>query len=176
MDRSADAPVATAQSVDAGVLALRLRETQEQLAAVTEVLAAVGRSAGDPDTVLATIVDSARRLCRSDAAQLCLLDDDRVFHLVKADGMSEESIAYIADHPMPLDRDTLMGRVGLDRRAQQIEDVVADPEYGRLDLQRVAGFRTTMGAPLHRGRRGRRRDGVVAQRGQPVLRGARWRS
>ncbi len=148
MDRSADAPVATAQSVDAGVLALRLRETQEQLAAVTEVLAAVGRSAGDPDTVLATIVDSARRLCRSDAAQFCLLDDDRVFHLVKADGVSEESIAYIADHPMPLDRDTLMGRVGLDRRAQQIEDVVADPEYGRLDLQRVAGFRTTMGAPL----------------------------
>jgi signal transduction histidine kinase/CheY-like chemotaxis protein len=41
-----------------------------------------------------------------------------------------------------------MGRVALDRRTQQIADVVSDPEYGRLDLQRVAGFRTTMGAPL----------------------------
>ena len=41
-----------------------------------------------------------------------------------------------------------MGRVALEGRAQQIEDVVTDPEYGRLDLQRVAGFRTTMGAPL----------------------------
>ena len=129
-------------------LAAELRESREQLAAVNEVLSAVGRSAGDPDMVLTTIVESARRLCRSDAAQLCLLDDDRVFQLIKAVGISDESIAYIGEHPLPLDRDTLMGRVALDRRPQQIEDVVADPEYGRLDLQRVAGFRTTMGAPL----------------------------
>ncbi|NYG06224.1 signal transduction histidine kinase/DNA-binding response OmpR family regulator [Phycicoccus badiiscoriae] len=148
MARSADVPVDPTPSVDAATLALRLRETQEQLAAVNEVLSAVGRSSGDPDTVLATIVDSARRLCRSDAAQLYLLDDDRIYQLIKAVGVSEESIAYIAAHPMPLDRDTLAGRVGVDRKAQQIEDVVADPEYGRLDLQRVAGFRTTMGAPL----------------------------
>jgi signal transduction histidine kinase/DNA-binding response OmpR family regulator len=129
-------------------LAAELQESREQLAAVNEVLSAVGRSAGDPDLVLTTIVESARRLCRSDAAQLCLLDDHRIYQLIKAVGISEESIAYIAEHPLPMDRDTLMGRVGLDRRPQQIEDVVADPEYGRLDLQRVAGFRTTMGAPL----------------------------
>lgn len=129
-------------------LAAELRESREQLAAVNEVLSAVGRSAGDPEMVLTTIVESARRLCRSDAAQLCLLDDERVFQLIKAVGISAESIAYIAEHPLPIDRATLMGRVALDRRAQQIEDVVADPEYGRLDLQRVAGFRTTMGAPL----------------------------
>jgi signal transduction histidine kinase/DNA-binding response OmpR family regulator len=129
-------------------LAAELRESREQLAAVNEVLSAVGRSAGDPEMVLTTIVDSARRLCRSDAAQLCLLDDERIFQLIKAVGITDESITYIAEHPLPLDRATLMGRVALDRRAQQIEDVVADPEYGRLDLQRVAGFRTTMGAPL----------------------------
>ena len=129
-------------------LAAELRESREQLAAVNEVLSAVGRSAGDPDMVLTTIVESARRLCRSDAAQLCLLDDDRVFQLIKAVGISDQAIAYIAEHPLPLDRATLMGRVALDRRPQQIEDVVADPEYGRLDLQRVAGFRTIMGAPL----------------------------
>jgi signal transduction histidine kinase/DNA-binding response OmpR family regulator len=139
--------------VDAGLgdrssLAEELRETKDQLAAVNEVLSAVGRSGGDRETVISTIVDSARRLCRSDAAQLCLLDDEHVFQLIKAVGISEESIAYIAEHPLPLDRATLMGRVALDRRAQQIDDVVADPEYGRLDLQRVAGFRTTMGAPL----------------------------
>ena len=148
MARSADVPVDPDQSVDAAMLALPLRETREQLAAVNEVLSAVGRSAGDPDMVLSTIVDSARRLCRSDAAQLCLLDDERVFQLIKTVGISHEAIAYITEHPLPLDRATLMGRVALDRRAQQIEDVVADPEYGRLDLQRVAGFRTTMGAPL----------------------------
>jgi signal transduction histidine kinase/DNA-binding response OmpR family regulator len=129
-------------------LAAELQESREQLSAVNEVLSAVGRSAGDPDMVLTTIVESARRLCRADAAQLCLLDDAQVFQLIKAVGISDQSIAYIAEHPLPLDRATLMGRVALDRRPQQIEDVVADPEYGRLDLQRVAGFRTTMGAPL----------------------------
>jgi signal transduction histidine kinase/ActR/RegA family two-component response regulator len=120
---------------------------QDQFDAANEVLSAVGRSAGSPDTVLTTIVESACRLCRSDAAHLYLLDDG-VYKLIKAVGVSEESIAYIAAHPMPMDRDTLIGRVGLDRKTQQIPDVVADPGFGRLDLQRVAGFRTTMGAPL----------------------------
>ena len=120
---------------------------QDQFDAANEVLSAVGRSAGDADTVLTSIVESARRLCRSDAAHLYLLEDG-VYRLIKAVGLSDESIAYIAEHPMPMDRDTLIGRVGLDRRTQQIPDVVADPDFGRLDLQRVAGFRTTMGAPM----------------------------
>jgi signal transduction histidine kinase len=120
---------------------------QDQLDAVTEVLAAVGRFAGDADAVLTTIVESASRLCRSDAAHLYLLEDG-VFALIKAVGVSKETIDYIAEHPMPINRATLIGRVALERRTKQIADVVAEPEYGRLDLQRVAGFRTTMGAPL----------------------------
>ena len=62
--------------------------------------------------------------------------------------MSAESIRYITDHPIPMDRGTLIGRAGLDRTTQQIADVLADPDYSRQDLQRVAGFRTTMGAPM----------------------------
>lgn len=119
----------------------------DQFEAANEVLVALGRSAGDPDTVLTTIVESARRLCQSQAAHLYLLEDG-VYRLIKAVGLSKESAAYIAEHPMPMDRDTLIGRVGLDRTTQQIPDVLADPAYGRRDLQRVALFRTTMAAPL----------------------------
>ena len=119
----------------------------DQFEAANEVLVSLGRSAGDPDTVLTTIVESARRLCQSQAAQLYLLEDG-VYRLIKAVGLSKQSVAYIAEHPMPMDRDTLIGRVGLDRTTQQIPDVLADPEYGRKDLQRVAHFRTTMAAPL----------------------------
>ena len=96
--------------------------------------------------MLTTIVESACRLCRSDAAHLYLLDDG-FYALIKTVGLSDETIEYIAAHPMPLDRETLIGRVGLDRTTQQIADVTTDPDYGRLELQRVAGFRTTMGAP-----------------------------
>ena len=143
-------PVVTAGTVSADEYE-QLRRSysalQDQFDAANQVLSAVGRSAGDADTVLTTIVESACRLCRSDAAHLYLLDDG-VYRLIKTVGLSEESIAYIAEHPMPVDRYTLIGRVGLDRKTQQIPDVVADPGYGRLDLQRVTGFRTTMGAPL----------------------------
>jgi signal transduction histidine kinase/ActR/RegA family two-component response regulator len=120
---------------------------QDRLDAANEVLAAVGRSAGDADTMLTTIVESACRLCRSDAAHLYLLEDG-LYSLSKAVGVSPETIDYIIEHPMPMNRETLIGRVGLERRTQQIPDVVADPEFGRHELQRVAGFRTTMGAPL----------------------------
>lgn len=119
----------------------------DQFAAANEVLSAVGRSAGDPDTVLTTIVESARRLCRSQAAQLYLFEGG-YYQLSKAVGMSEESIRYITEHPIPMDRGTLIGRAGLDRATQQITDVLADPDYNRQDLQRVAGFRTTLGAPM----------------------------
>jgi len=125
----------------------QLAALTDQFAAANEVLSAVGRSAGDPDKVLTTIVESARRLCRSQAAQLYLFEDG-YYRLTKAVGMSAEAIRYITEHPIPMDKGTMIGRVGLTRNTQQIADVLADPDYNRQDLQRVAGFRTTMGAPM----------------------------
>ena len=86
----------------------------DQFDAASEVLAALGRSAGDPEAVLSTIVESARRLCRSQAAHLYVLEDG-VYQLIKVVGMSEETIRHIAEHPMPINRDTMLGRVGLER-------------------------------------------------------------
>ena len=84
---------------------------RDQYEAVHEVLSAVGRSAGDPDTVLTTIVENARRLCRSQAAHMYLLEDG-VFRLIKGVGLTDSATRFIAEHPMPLDRRTLIGRVG----------------------------------------------------------------
>ena len=119
----------------------------EQFTAADEVLSALARSAGDPDTVLATIVESARRLCRADAAHLYVLEGG-FYRPIRAVGISDEALRVITEHPMPVNRDTLIGRVGLERSTQQIADVLADPDYGRFDIQRVGGFRTTMGAPM----------------------------
>ena len=124
-----------------------LDDARQQLAATSEILTALGRSGSDPEAVLGTIVDSAHQLCRADQAQLYIVDGDR-YQLARSSGLSEEARAFIDEHPLVLDRASLVGRVGLDRRAQQIEDVLADPDYGRGDLQRVGGFRTTVGAPM----------------------------
>ena len=120
---------------------------QEQFDAADGVLSAMGRSAGDPEEVLTTIVESARRLCRSLAAHLYLLEGG-LYRLIKSTGLTEQAIRFIDEHPFPRDRETLIGRVGLDRLTQQIPDVLTDPDYGAQDLQRIGGYRTTMGAPM----------------------------
>ena len=128
-------------------LADELAEVREQLGATSEVLAVIGRSASDLERVLETVVESARKLCGADAGQVFLVDGDR-YRLAYGSGMTAEYREFIASNPVVLDRGTLVGRVGLDRRATQITDVLADPDYGGTDAQRVAGFRTIMGVPM----------------------------
>ena len=124
-----------------------LAETREQFAATSEVLAVIGRSASDLEGVLETVVESSRRLCGADAAQVFLMEGDR-YRLADGSGLPSEYREYVARNPMALDRGTLAGRVGLDRRATQITDVLADPDYSRSEAQRLAGYRTLMGVPM----------------------------
>jgi signal transduction histidine kinase/CheY-like chemotaxis protein len=145
VERSTGAGTVSAE--DHAALSRDLRALREQFEAANEVLASLGRFTGEPDQVLQTILDSACRLCRADASLLYYLEDD-VYRLVHSVGVDDETVTYLIEHPLSLDRKTLSGRVGLARTAGQIADVLADPDYGRLDLQRVAGFRTTMGAPM----------------------------
>src|SRR6201982_1628094 len=128
-------------------LADELAEVREQLSATSEVLAVIGRSASDLEGVLETVVESARKLCGADAGQVFLVDGDR-YQLAYGSGMTAEYREFIANNPVVLDRGTLAGRVGLDRRATQITDVLADPDYGGTDAQRAGGFRTIMGVPM----------------------------
>ena len=128
-------------------LADELAEVREQLAATSEVLAVIGRSASDLEGVLETAVESARKLCAADAGQVLLVDGDR-YRFAYGSGMTSEYREFVANNPVVLNRETLAGRVGLDRRATQITDVLADPDYGLIDAQRVAGFRTIMGVPM----------------------------
>ena len=124
-----------------------LAEARGQLAATSEVLAVIGRSASDLEGVLETVVESARNLCHADAGQVFLVDGDR-YRFSYGSGMTPEYREFIANNPVMLDRGTLAGRVALDRRATQITDVLADPDYALADAQRVAGYRTVMGVPM----------------------------
>jgi signal transduction histidine kinase/CheY-like chemotaxis protein len=124
-----------------------LADARDEIAATNDVLTAMGRSASDLDLVLGTIVDSARRLCRADGVQLHLVDGS-FYRLARSSGLSADFVAHMTDHPLRRDYNSLTGRVGLDRRTTQIPDVLADPGYGRQDAQRIAGYRTIMGAPM----------------------------
>src|SRR6516225_5656412 len=128
-------------------LAGELAEVREQLGATSEVLAVIGRSASDLEGVLETVVESARKLCGADVAQVFLVYGDG-YRLAYGSGMAAEYRDFIAKNPVVPERGSLVGRVGLGRRATQITDVLADPDYGQTEAQRVAGYRTVMGVPM----------------------------
>jgi signal transduction histidine kinase/ActR/RegA family two-component response regulator len=126
-----------------------LRDAVEQSSASREILLALGRVDADPDTILDAIVERATRLCHADAGQLYLVDGDKI-RLSRTVGTSSnvEFRRYIESHPVDRDRMSLVGRVAVDRRTQQIPDVLADADYQRLDLQRIGGYRTLLAAPM----------------------------
>ena len=119
----------------------------EQLVAADTVLLALGRSSSDPDAVLSTVAESARRLCKSQGVTIYLLRGDE-FELAATVGLPPEFRSHVAAHPLRRDRETMIGRVALDRRIQQVGDVLTDPDYGRQDIQEFAGSRTLIAAPL----------------------------
>jgi signal transduction histidine kinase/DNA-binding response OmpR family regulator len=118
-----------------------------QLVAIVEVLSALARSASSPEEVFDAVLNNARRLCGADVAQIHLLTDGAL-RLVRAVGVNEEYVTFSAAHPTLVDRESLVGRVTVDRSTQQITDVLADPDYRLRENQRLAGFRTIMGAPM----------------------------
>jgi GAF domain-containing protein len=117
------------------------------------VLKVVSRSTFDLQTVLNTLVESAARLCDSDRAWIVRRDGE-VYRLAASYGHSKEEDDQVSRY-MPADvespgRGSVVARTVLERQPVQIVDVLADPEYTLLDLQKIANYRTALGIPLLR--------------------------
>ena len=125
--------------------------------ATDEVLTAMGRSASTSISSR-TIVDSARRLCRADGVQVHLVDGP-VYRLARSSGLSASYRRAHDGSPDPPHRDSLTGRVGLDRRTTQIPDVLADPATVARTTS-GSGYRHDHGR-ADAARRGRRRRSTV---------------
>jgi signal transduction histidine kinase/CheY-like chemotaxis protein len=132
-------------------LQTRLTEAQQQFRATSDVLKVLTSAThtGQPgrDRVFDAVVDNARRLLGAQVAQIYLVDGDS-FLLARSSGLTPEFVDFVAQHPITRDRSTLVGRVAMDRAVHRIDDVLADPGYGRTDFQRLGGYRTMMGAPM----------------------------
>ncbi|EWT02635.1 histidine kinase [Intrasporangium oryzae NRRL B-24470] len=135
-----------------GTLEGRLARAQEQFRATSDILAVLASDSSAQEQVFDAVVENARRLLNAQVAQIYLVEGDS-YHLARSVGMSREFRDFIARHPIRRDRATLVGRVTLDRVTQHIPDVLADPEYGRTDFQRLGGYRSMMGAPMLVGER-----------------------
>src|SRR5262249_10138916 len=61
-----------------------------------------------------------------------------------------ENQEYVEQHPITVDRGSVVGRTALEGRLVHIADVLADAEYTYFENQKIAGYRTALGAPLLR--------------------------
>ncbi len=116
------------------------------LTAVGRVLGEIGGSGFELQPVLDRISEEAARLCRADQAFLFLRDGD-MFHFAAAWGGLPEHWVHEREHPNPIDRESIVGRVALAEAPVQIEDVPADTEY-KSSAHSVGGVRTLLGVPI----------------------------
>jgi signal transduction histidine kinase len=126
-----------------------LRASLEQQTATADVLKVISRSAFDLQPVLDTLVESATHLCEATDAFIFLRDGE-LYRIAARYGYSADAQEYLEQHPATLDRGSVAGRTALEGRVVHVPDVLADPEYTRLDVQRISGYRALLGAPLLR--------------------------
>jgi GAF domain-containing protein len=126
-----------------------LTESLQQQTATADVLKTISRSAFDLQAVLNTLVESASILCEADMAAIVRPTAEGLRH-VASYGYSPDYQQYMERTPIPLGRGSISGRTVLEGEPVHIPDVLADPEYTRLESQRIGGFRTMLGVPLLR--------------------------
>jgi two-component system, NtrC family, sensor kinase len=121
----------------------------EQLAATSEVLQAISRSAFDLKSVLQTLVESAARLCDADKAAITRQINGEFF-FTEVYGFSSEFIEYVRTIPVKPERGTVTGAALLEGHVVHVPDVRVARDLSWAKAQRLGGFRTILGVPMLR--------------------------
>ena len=125
------------------------KEALEQQTAVAEILRVISSSPTDVQPVLDAIADRAARLCDASAASMYLLDGNVLRHL-SSRGPSPDPVSHV--DTLAIDRASISGRAFLERRAIEVEDMLAQSaEYpSSFALAKRFQHRTVLVLPLLR--------------------------
>jgi GAF domain-containing protein/anti-sigma regulatory factor (Ser/Thr protein kinase) len=124
-----------------------LTEALEQQTATSAILRVIARSPNDLQPVFQTILDNAVRLCDAQNGAVFRFDGE-VFRGVAWNNISQALQDYIRDTPIRPGRESALRRVGLEKRAVHIPDMLADPECVVPEPYRQEGMRSNLAVPL----------------------------
>ena len=126
-----------------------LSEALEQQTATADVLRVISSSPTDVQPVLDAIVRTAGELCASEYSIMFRLRDGK-YHVACANNAGAEWVKYWSEHPISVDRGSVVGRTALERRAVHIPDCLTDPEYTMHEAACLGKQRSMLGVPLLR--------------------------
>src|SRR5262249_17376331 len=118
-----------------------LTESLEYRTATSEVLNVISRSPSELQPVLDSIVATAAGLCQADSAMIHRFEHGG-FRLVAANKVDADYVKWLAQNPAKADRGSISGRAVIERATIHIPDVLADPEYTRLESQKRGQHRS----------------------------------
>jgi signal transduction histidine kinase len=127
-----------------------LGESLDQQTATAEVLRVISGSPTDVTPVFDAIVKSARRLGEAANAYAFRYDGARIQYITGTDERPEW-LEFVRQHPA-WPADSFTGRVVLERRTLQVNDLAADADYGTQGYIRgpVGEARSFLGVPMLR--------------------------
>ncbi len=130
-------------------LQLRLSETLEQQAAMSEILCVIRSSPTDVHPVFDAIARKALALCGSSFANVYRYDGE-LMHYAASHLVSPEQVEIVKQgYPAPPSRGRVAGRAILSRAVVCIEDALADPDYDH-PVAAAAGWRRMFAVPMLR--------------------------
>ena len=109
-------------------LTRELKEALDQQSATADVLRMISSSPTEVQRVLDVIVRTAAELCASEYSILFRLQDGK-YHVACSNEAEAEFVKFFVEHPISVDRGSLVGRTALEGRSVHIQDCLADPEY-----------------------------------------------
>ncbi len=124
---------------------------EEREAAVRDVIQTIARTTFDLDAVLQTVIDRAVRLCSADNGNIARrVGEKDEFRVAAFTSMLPEYERLVRERIYRPERGSILGRAILEQRVVHIVDVLDDPDYILLELQKIGGYRSALSAPMMR--------------------------